>query len=102
MVKMIRNTLPEPETDPPEKNEVKGLTPDDLIREVMGAFKADIEREIRDNHGGEWTIGRLGVWLAQRNGWEERKQTASLGQKGDEGCARGAGLPDQWPCWTRC
>ena len=82
MVKMIQDTLPEPETDPPDKNEVKGLTSDDLIREVMGLYRADIEREIRDNHDGEWTLGRLGVWLAQRPGWEERKQTASLGQKG--------------------
>ena len=61
-----------------------GLTQDDLIREVLGLYRADIEREIRDNHGGEWTIGRLGVWLSQRNGWEKRKQTASLGQEGTQ------------------
>ena len=92
MVKMIRDTLTEPETDPPEKNEVTGLKPDDLIREVVGVFKADIKREIRHNHGGEWTIGRLGVWLAQRNGWEDRKQTASLGQKGTQAVLEALGF----------
>ena len=92
MVKMIRDTLPEPETDPPDKNEVKGLTSDDLIREVMGLYREDIEREIRDNHDGEWTLGRLGVWLAQRPGWEERKQTASLGQKGTKAVLEALGF----------
>ena len=82
MIKMKRDTLPEPEADPPEKNEVTGLTPNDLIREMLGVFTEDIKRDSRDNHDGEWTIGRLGVWLAQRNGWEERMQTASLGQRG--------------------
>ena len=56
--------------------------PDDLIREVLGVFTEDIKREIRDNHGGEWTIGRLGVWLNERNGWDDRWATASLGSKG--------------------
>ena len=32
MLQMIRDTLPEPESDPPEKNDVTGLTPDDLLR----------------------------------------------------------------------
>ena len=72
--------LPPPETDPPEKNEVTDLTPNDLIREVFGIYRDEIKREITAK-GGEWTIGRLGVWLAQRNGYEERKATASLGSK---------------------
>ena len=81
LVKMISADLPERESDPPDKNEVKGLTPDDLIREVFGLYKDEIKREITAK-GGEWTLGRLGVWLAQLPGWEERWATASLGKKG--------------------
>ena len=35
LVKMISDTLPDEETDPPEKSEVTGLKPDDLIRELF-------------------------------------------------------------------
>ena len=81
LVKMISDTLPDRETDPPEPSEVKGLTPEDLIREVFSVYTEEIKREITAK-GGEWTIGRLGVWLNQRNGWDERWETASLGKKG--------------------
>ena len=81
LVKMIRDTLPDAETDPPEPSEVKDLTPDDLIREVFSVYKEEIKREITAQ-GGEWTIGRLGVWLNQRSGWAAHWETASLGEKG--------------------
>ena len=81
IVKMISANLPDPDTDPPDKNEVKGLTPDDLIREVFGLYKDEIKQAIIARNG-EWTIGQLGIWLRQRNGYEERWATASLGKKG--------------------
>ena len=58
-----------------------GLTPDDLIRELFSVYTEEIKRKITAQ-GGEWTIGRLGVWLNERNGWDERWATASLGSKG--------------------
>ena len=78
IVKMLSAALPDTETDPPEKNEVTGLTHDDLIREMFARYTEEIKREIRDNHAGEWTLGSLGAWLTQRNGWEERVEAASL------------------------
>ena len=44
-------------------------------------YKEEIKRKITAQ-GGEWTIGRLGVGLNERNGWDERWETASLGKKG--------------------
>ena len=81
LVKMISADLPERESDPPDKNEVKGLTPDDLIREVFGVYKEEIKQAIiaRD---GEYPLGQLGIWLKQKKDYEERWATASLGQKG--------------------
>ena len=81
VVKMTSDTLPDRETDPPDPSEVKDLTPEDLIREVFSVYTEEIKREITAQ-GGEWTIGRLGVWLNQRNGWEDRWAAASLGKKG--------------------
>ena len=81
LVKMISADLPAPDSDPPDKNEVTDLTPDDLIREVFGVYKGQIEREITAR-GNEEGIGRLGVWLAQLPGWKDRWAVASLGQKG--------------------
>ena len=83
LVKMIRDTLPDPETDPPEPSEIdlRSEGSAGLIREMFSVYTEDIKRKITAQ-GGEWTIGRLGVWLNQLNGWEERWATASLGQKG--------------------
>ena len=91
LVKMIRDTLPDAETDPPEPSEIKGLTPEDLIREVFSVCKHEIQREITAQ-GGEWTIGRLGVWLNQRNGWADRWAAASLGKKGTKVVLEALGL----------
>jgi hypothetical protein len=80
LIKLISAALPDAETDPPEKNEVTGLTHDDLIREIFSGYTEEIKREIRDNHAGEWTLGRLGIWLTERNDWEARVEVASMGK----------------------
>ncbi len=77
-VKMSNATLPAKGTDPPDPSEIK-LTDDDILRNLFTIFKADIQREITAK-GGEWTLGRLGFWPAQKNGYAERVKTAALGK----------------------
>ena len=47
---------------------------------MFTSYNEDNKREIRDNHAGEWTLGRLGIWLTERNGWEARVEVASMGK----------------------
>ena len=82
--KMISSAMPEPETDPPPKNEVTGLTPEHLIQELFTKYRDALARHLRTNPG--LTLNKVGEWLNAQDGYAERLPIAGLG--GDGGATK--------------
>ena len=81
IVKLISARLPDPDTDPPEKNEVTDLTPDDLIRELFAKYTPGLKAHIQANKG-VLTLNKVGEWLRAQPDYEARLAEAALGKDG--------------------
>ena len=81
IVKLISAQLPGRDTDPPEKNEVTDLTPDDLTRELFAKYTAGLKAHIQANNG-ELTLNKVGEWLRAQPDYEARLAEAALGKDG--------------------